>query len=138
METDRKGSSAAAGEYVLSAFSDADGELLLRSAAGASGWSYGAEATQVMKLCEQLPLALAVVAGGIQTGGPHSSWADVLQALVVPTDGTAADRALGFNLSTAGSGARQLYLELSIFPEDVWIPQALLEVYCTGAFPYNP
>ena len=118
------------GEHVLGSFSDADGESLLRSSAGASGWEFDADGKAVLSACERLPLAIAMVAGGITVGGPHQSWADVIVALQAIEAVTAVERAIDFNLASIEPASRELYLELSIFPEDVWIPLAVLEVYC--------
>jgi WD40 repeat protein len=118
------------GEHVLGSFSDADGENLLRSSAGATGWSFDDAGSAVLTACEMLPLAIAIVAGGITADGPHHSWADVSAALGgLDAAKTVVERAIEFNLATVDPATRQLYLELSIFPEDVWIPVAVLEIY---------
>eukprot|EP01043_Picozoa_sp_COSAG02_P022419 COSAG02_NODE_1165_length_14156_cov_58.567191_7_plen_1296_part_00 len=118
------------GEHVLGSFSDADGESLLRASAGASGWQFGDEAKAVLSACDRLPLAIAIVAGGITVGGPHQSWADVNLAVQSMEAETVVERAIDFNLASLDPAIRELYVELSIFPEDVWIPLAVLDVYC--------
>eukprot|EP00854_Cymbomonas_tetramitiformis_P003018 gene3018-3838_t len=112
-------------EHLLGSLSPVDAAGMMRCADAAIANSV---IKTVLEACAYLPLAVGMVAATVtETGG----WEAVVAALG-RAKGGAVERALAVSLGACACADSAWYLELAIFPEDVWVPESTLATFFYG------
>jgi hypothetical protein len=116
-------------EFQLGRLSDTEGCALLDTGVTDA-------AIEVLDICTRLPLALAVI-GAVHKIGAGLSMVDIASAMrrtTVDADSpnAAAFRALTLGVEQLSPGERSLYVDLAVYPEDVWVPVAVIVRFATS------
>jgi hypothetical protein len=116
-------------EFQLGRLSDTEGCALLDTGVTDA-------AIEVLDICTRLPLALAVI-GAVHKIGAGLSMVDIASAMRRTTvdagsPNAAAFRALTLGVEQLSPGERSLYVDLAVYPEDVWVPVAVIVRFATS------
>ena len=133
-------SSLQADEYRVELLSDADALALLAKSSGHVIATLPAEAHEVARECDHLPLALALC-GGMAYGVEGIDWSTILEALQsaelaeISTDHPLVRdhanlwKAITLSIQQLSADEQQRFAELAVFPEDETVPEAAVRTF---------